>query len=1708
MKAPAPPRLEERRAAQFADELRARAGAWLPSWAADDGQRDFGRALLQIAARFSSEVAERLDRVPEKMRRGFLDWLGVRGKAARPARMPVVFKLADAARNPVVAPPLVQLQASAGDANVVFETETDVRLIPGRLQVVVGVDGAEDAFYLPPPGLSDLQPLDPLPAQWQLKSFAAAGATTMQLDPEAGVAPDMIIEAGGQQYRITKVDKEIVTVDPPLSGELPALTPVRKVTAFAAFDGITRDRQEHALYLGHTELLDIEAAATIGVVGAQSLRTGVKWQYWGKVGSKDDVDWQTLMPLPEDEQKQSDAVLLSKSKGAVVPREIEGKNSRWIRAVVKNLAADQEPFHPAGLSIRVNAQLCSSETIPCPDDKTESPAAEALANTAPLVLDSAFFPLGREPRQFDAFYLGSKEAFSKKGAEVALCFQMADPTFEALVCTRSGAYAHQVLAGVARDGHLHLLGFDDATGLLSRYDNRGPVRPPSPVVGGAIVAGPPVSLDPDCHPAVWSVDTTFFSNFFAAVSSGDTVWIWCRVGVLPAISGWREFGVVGPVNDSTQTVAALVHLDDGAAGVLFAVRDGKLFHRDINNPNATWLETKDGFGNLIGLQTIAPVNVQNGGIGPGTLAEGLVGVDSTNTLYSVTFSSVTIVGSVTPLLNGIDATVAPAAVRRSDHRLVVVAVDDTQTKLQDFLSNPHLLTMQATDHVDLDGSTIGDLIDVNSVAGELTFALSLRTDPQSTALARWTPFDPPLPNVLFTTAIPSSSGGAAGAPTLLPKHVIVPAASSRVLVATFDPNLRQTLHVPLEAALIATASADQLALNDIVAIPTSATYVLETVTAAGITRGSETLYEFGVNSINGPVFVYRASSMTTTFTSTVTTLSKLTLPAADVTTGQGTLLFIPNEVPTPALHSVTNFNSGTHEAIIFPPLDPGNPVGSMLDYQIPETSGARLVPLLHLTPATGNWPVSLLDSTFLIFPAGDPSHQHGIAFTVNNGQPVLVALGQHWTLNPPPYFGPGAKLLVDGTVGDWNAQLGDTSTNPALSWEYSNGTGWWKLDPVQDGTANLKQSGPVRFTVPDDLRPSDWVGRTNFWIRARLTGGDYGQEKITATSTTSGNTTTQTIERSSEGIRAPNVLSLQIAYRLCDGVLPLFVLAEDSGSTRDQSDANRTRGAVVEAFVPLAMAMGRLSGAGVTIDIPDDCPPPCRCPDEHDTGTLATAAGTTSTPPAAPVDTGRALFIGLNATPSGVPVNVLLLVDKEAPHGPFAPMKIDALAADRFVPVVAKDTTRALGESGLLSMDLAVPPTPREMFGFENLTWLRLTPAAGGSMTDWKPSIRGAYLNAVWASAAETLTRELLGSSEGAPNLTVRLQRPPVLGGSLELRVREPLGDEEREALRKDDPNRVVADASLPGDWVLWNQVVDPGDKDDKARVYALDESIGEIRFGDGQHGMIPPIGRDSIVAFSYRRTEIGGTEASDVPGNAIAARTALNLVSPVESVEGVFAADQAAGGAPPESDDRVVRFAAARLRHRSRAVTASDFEDLALESSPDIVQARCFVRPGHVRLVVVIRGEKPLPNASQVRELKRLLLDAAPASLSAPDALLITGPNIRRLRVIIVLRVASLDHAGEVSGAVQQRISNLFDTAAGGADSDGWPLGATPSENDVALALLVTPHLESIGDVRLREILPDKSERPWTGAAKRDDLVTLDDDGVRLSFETVEVFA
>ncbi len=1714
MRTPRAPRLDQRRTPDFSVELRERARAWIPSWGLADGERDFGRALLEVAARFSSEVAERLDGAGEKMRRGFLDWLGVRGEAARPARVPVVFKLADAAREGVLASAPVRMQADAGGVSVVLETEKDVRVVPGRLTVVVGVDGEADAFYLSPPGLSDLKPLEPLPVQWQLKSFAAAGATKLQLDPELGLAAGMIVEAAGQQYRIVQADKEIVTIEPPLTSELPGQTVVRKVTAFAPFDGPAHNRQEHALYLGHMELLNIEAAATIEIVGAQALRESVAWQYWGKVDPDEEVGWQTLTLADEaDQRKRPDAVVLTKPKGAIEPREIGGKSSRWIRGTTKKITGPGPMLSVDELKLRVN---CSDDDAPCPPDEnaTSGPTAEAMANSTPLVLSEPFYPLGREPRQFDAFYLGCTEAFSKKGAHTQVCFEMSDATCRAYAAVRDGAFANQVLAGVGKDRALHLFKINPSTGAMTAF--RGPLRPPLPADAGVQADQPaPVNLNPRCRPVIWSGVAPNVGDLFVAVASGGAVWIWHENAGDQKLSGWKRHSSVPSLPGAPAQIEDIIVLKSAPTSPGAVLSGGRFWV--FNDPN--WIQPPQPQPPKVPLRdyaALAPIYDAN--LAP---TDSMVAVSLLKELYRLEPD-----GTESPIAPGLQVDIGiapggstlpvggirPAAI---DGPLRVVAVGPNGDELVGVQqgSAPQVVSLGAG------AKAIGAEIAIDQALGTLQFSVGAKMAIGGTFVVSWTPtFVAADPTVLFESRIPDASGAFGGTPLLAGPYLVVPGDRGDAFVAPYDPSQRLSFATKVVVEGVILPGNAPFTVNDFLSVmPQTAAHPRMgwTVVKPPSVRGTEVIYAvdpvLGEYVADDPQLIgYRVGDA---LTGVIQNLTAFKPDAPDPAIVPRAILRVTAGAAPVAFCEVQAVNAGVVTVLALTPL-PAN--SGSLFYWKPNPSVARVVPAIEFLPwGDGNWDASILDRAKLYFPVLpaaqplQPSPQRATAFGVISKHPTVVALEERWTSAPPPLNAP-TPFIIDGVIGAWQHQLADSSSNPALSWEYWNGKGWWSLAISGDGTNRLATTGAVKFTVPHDIAESDWAGKTSFWIRARLVGGDYGREEVKVISKQGSNSgdTEQIVERSTANIKSPQVLDLHISYSICQKLFPSYVFAEDTGTIRNQSDANRTAGAIVEAFVPLAVTLGRLSGPVSTPEAPGECPPPCQCPSEP-------AAAVTPVPAASPATgapqpaIGRALFIGLNAALSETPVNVLLLVDEERPHEQFAPMKIEALVADRFVPVVADDATRALGESGLLSMAFALEPTPRELFGMDNLTWLRLTPGGSDPASEWKPALRGAYLNAVWASAAETLTRELLGSSDGAPGLTVHLARPPVLRDSLELRVKEPLGEEERQALLQKGEDRVLSAVDgLPGDWVLWQSVIDPGDEPAAARVYALDESIGEIRFGDGQHGAIPPIGPDSIVAFSYRRTELGTPAGDGVPANAIAARTALNLVSPVESVEAVFAADQAAGGAPPETAERVLRFGTARLRHRNRAVTARDFEDLALQSSPDVVQARCFARGGQVRLVVVMRGEDPLPNAAEVRELLRLLLAAAPASLSAPQALRITGPRIRRLRVALRLRVASLDDTGEVSRTVKGRIRALLDSATGGTDGEGWALGESLSEEDIALALIDTRRVEGLARVTLQEVMADGAELPWTGAVERDELVMLDKDSVRLEFETVEVIS
>ena len=656
--------------------------------------------------------------------------------------------------------------------------------------------------------------------------------------------------------------------------------------------------------------------------------------------------------------------------------------------------------------------------------------------------------------------------------------------------------------------------------------------------------------------------------------------------------------------------------------------------------------------------------------------------------------------------------------------------------------------------------------------------------------------------------------------------------------------------------------------------------------------------------------------------------------------------------------------------------------------------------------------------------------------------------------------------------------------NPELSWEYWDGTGWWQIEGLEDRTGNLVSSGRVVFDVPTNLAPTDVGGRNNHWIRARLVGGDYGREEVTTKTVIEGpdpdapppagatepaaQTQTHTVVVSTDNIRAPYVVELSARYEVCDPVAPEVVLAEDSGGYRDQTEANRTAEAVVEFFTPLGTTLASLT----VPEPPAPSSPSAALPPEC----VVCATGAEweredeSLAPASAGGGGRGLCLCFDAEIDGGPINLLFLVD-EADHDEAFPLRVEALIDDDFEEIPAVDGTRGLGESGILSFVLDRPPQRRVLFGHEG-HWVRVRPNRVFDSSKWLPRVRGIYVNAVGATAAETQELELLGSSDGRPNLTVMLARTPVLAepperrtregrdDGVELRIRERLGEEEIDVLLGADPESVRQDVGgRPGAWVRWRQVADVNDAGPGDRVYALEEATGRISFGDGLHGRIPPIGRDAILAVRYRR---GGGAAA----NAVKAWSAMNLITPVPGVDAAVVPVGAAGGSDPQDAASTLRFATANLVLQGRALALRDFEALALQFSPVIAQARAFAAPAGMRVVIVTRGDDPRPPKAVQRALQRHLVAHASPVMGAKDALTVAAPTLVPLRLLVDLVVDAIEHTGTVSGEARTRIRELLDPASGGLDRAGWRLGELPSDEDIAVRLAGIDGLEGIAAI------------------------------------------
>ncbi len=346
------------------------------------------------------------------------------------------------------------------------------------------------------------------------------------------------------------------------------------------------------------------------------------------------------------------------------------------------------------------------------------------------------------------------------------------------------------------------------------------------------------------------------------------------------------------------------------------------------------------------------------------------------------------------------------------------------------------------------------------------------------------------------------------------------------------------------------------------------------------------------------------------------------------------------------------------------------------------------------------------------------------------------------------------------------------------------------------------------------------------------------------------------------------------------------------------------------------------------------------------------------------------------------------------------------------------------------------------------------------------PKIRGFYLNSVWAVQSKTIHDELLGSGNGEVNQSFKLVNAPVISETIWINEFATLSENEKKTLIS-EPGRVKLTQDNKGNitefWIKWTRVNDFLDSESKDRHYTIDRTDGDVSFGNGKRGMVPPIGSDNIKA-TY---SIGGGNSGNFDALKIS-----KLQSSIAFVDKVFNPISSGGGTEAEDIDTFLRRAPTIFKKRDRATAIEDYEWLAKKASDQVARVKALPNlnaerkfsTGWVTVVIVPESSslKPVPSSELKRRVTAYLKERCPAVVT----LRVIPPYYIKIDVSAELATASIDAIPVIEKEARSKISEFFHPLTGGTERHGWRFGGSVCVSDIYSVLEQITEVDHVNKV------------------------------------------
>ena len=461
----------------------------------------------------------------------------------------------------------------------------------------------------------------------------------------------------------------------------------------------------------------------------------------------------------------------------------------------------------------------------------------------------------------------------------------------------------------------------------------------------------------------------------------------------------------------------------------------------------------------------------------------------------------------------------------------------------------------------------------------------------------------------------------------------------------------------------------------------------------------------------------------------------------------------------------------------------------------------------------------------------------------------------------------------------------------------------------------------------------------------------------------------------------------------------------------------------------------------------------------------------------------HAVYLAFDKQPNGYPVSIYFGLDGPGERSrtlSFERLSRDASGEAEFRACKVIDGTDGLKDSGVVYLYVPADVDKERIFGVEAY-WLRVVDVD----LRYDDSENATFVSGVELNAAEIVQRQTVQGAFYNTELfesgkTINLPNSPVLDCEVlvdELGAIEPdkLGDTPGITLEYD------ADGGVSRAWVKWNVLSDLRDARPDERGVSLDMRSGVLQFGNGVNGRVPPSGTRNIrVNYSY-----GGGTLGNLPVGAIS-----GLVSSIPTVMSVTNFTPTGGGSDRENIHALQRVGPARLRHRGRAVTLDDYENLILTEFPEITAVKAFLgfdskgekAPSFVTVVLL---PKETENRDQVLKICKnayqFLAQRAHCELVAAGRLSVVPALLMTVNAIIEAVAEDITRA-----AVTERM--IIEAVSARLSGGSFPaIGYLPSAADIFDCLRGIPNLSYVDRVLLEGQYYESGKRMLTALDKPD---------------------